>query len=77
MKFHFKRVIGDIKLNFKELTTVLTQIKSCLNIRSLTSLPTHDDDSIEALTPGHPLIGQPLECIPDSSFSHRSLSQLK
>lgn len=23
MKFHFKRVIGDIKLNFEELTTVL------------------------------------------------------
>ena len=77
MKFHFKRVIGDIKLNFEELTTVLTQIESCLNSRPLTSLPTHDDDGIEALTPGHFLIGQPLECIPDSSFSYRSLSLLK
>jgi len=77
MKFHFKRVIGDIKLSFEELTTVLTQIESCLNSRPLTSLPAHDDDGIEALTPGHFLIGQPLESIPDSSFSYRSLSLLK
>ena len=77
MKFHFKRVIGDIKLNFEELMTVLTQIESCLNSRPLTSLPTHDDDGIEALTPDHFLIGQSLECIPDSSFSYHSLSLLK
>jgi len=61
MKFHIKRVIGDIKLSFEELTTVLTQIESCLNSRPLTSLPAHDDDGIEALTPGHFLIGQPLD----------------
>ena len=76
MKFHFKRVIGDTKLDFEELTTVLTQIESCLNSRPLTSLPTHDD-GIEALTPGHFLIGQSLESIPDSSFSYRSFSLLK
>ena len=48
-----------------------------MNSRPLTSLPTHDDDGIEALTPGHFLIGQSLEYIPDSSFSYRSLSLLK
>ena len=75
MKFHFKRVIGDTKLTFEELTTVLAQIEACLNSRPLTSLP--DDDGIEALTPGHFLIGQPMESIPDPSFSYRSLNLLK
>ena len=77
MKFHFKRVIGDTKLDFEELTTVLSQIESCLNSRPLTSLPTHDDDGVECLTPGHFLIGQSLETIPDSAFSYRSFSLLK
>ena len=30
-KTHLKRVIGDVKLSFKELTTILTQIEACLN----------------------------------------------
>ena len=77
MKFHFKSVVGDTKLDFEELMTVLTQIESCLKSRTLTFLPTHDDDGIECLTPGHFLIDQPLESIPDSSFSYRSLSLLK
>ena len=74
VKFHFKRVVGDTKLNFEELMTVLTQIESCLNSRPLTPLLIHDDDGIEALTPGHFLIGQALESIPDS---YRSFSLLK
>ena len=76
MKFHFKRVVGNTKLTFEELTTILAQIESCLNNRPLTPLP-HDDDGIEALTPGHFLIGQPLESIPDPPFLYRSLSLLK
>ena len=78
MKLHFRRVIGDIKLTYEELTTVLSQIESCLNSRPLTSLPSQDDnDSIEALTPGHFLIGRPLESLPDPSLSYRSFSVLR
>ena len=29
MKFHFKRVVGETKLTFEELTTVLAQIECC------------------------------------------------
>lgn len=75
-KYHLKRVMGNVKLDFEELTTVLTQIEACLNSRPLTPLYTADD-GVEALTPGHFLIGRPLESLPDPSFSYRPLSLLR
>ena len=75
MKTHLKRVIGDTKLTFEELTMLLAQVEVCLNSRPLTPLPS-TEDGIEVLTPGHFLIGQPLESIPDSSVTYRSMSYL-
>ena len=76
MKTHLRRTIADHKLNFEELSTILSQIESCLNSRPLTPL-LDNEDGIEALTPGHFLIGKPIEAIPDPAFSYRSLSLLR
>ena len=65
-----------MKFTFEELTTLLTQIEAVINSRPLVPLPS-DDDGIEALTPDHFLIGQPLESIPDPSSSYGSLSILR
>ena len=65
--------MGNVKLTFEELTTVLSQIEACLNSRPLVALPCNDD-GVEALTPGHFLIGRPLEALPNPAVSFRSLS---
>ena len=76
MKIHLRPVVSTHKLTFEEFTTILTQIESCLNSRSLVPLQC-DEDGIEALTPGHFLIGKPPESIPDPAFSYRALSLLR
>ena len=72
MKIHLRCVVSTHKLTFEEFTTILTQIDSCLNSRPPVPLQC-DEDGIEALTPGHFLIGKPPESIPDPFFSYCAL----
>ena len=51
MKTHLRRVVGEYKLTFEELYTVMTQVEACLNSHPLAPLP-HADECLEALTPG-------------------------
>ena len=75
-KRHLSRVVGNVKLTFEELCTVLSQIEACLNSHPLTSLPS-EDDNIQVLTAGHFLIGKPLEALPDSPSSDQPVSTLR
>ncbi|XP_071035186.1 uncharacterized protein [Parasteatoda tepidariorum] len=61
-KRHLIKVCGSATLNFEELTTLLTQIQSCLNSRPLCPLSSEPQD-FEAPTPGHFIIGAPLLAI--------------
>ena len=76
MKAHLKRVVGETKLTFEEFTTILTQIEACLNSRPLAPLPCNGD-TLESLTPGHFLIGRPLQALPDPPESYREIALLK
>ena len=66
LKSHLRKVLGEAKLNFEELSTVLVQVEACLNSRPLTPLP-EASDALEVLTPGHFLIGRPLTSLPENS----------
>ena len=66
-KHHLSHFTANVKLNFEELSTTLSQIEACLNSRPLVT-SAEDIDGIQALTPGHFLIGRPLEAIPDFSY---------
>ena len=58
------------------MCTVLTQVEACLNSRPLIPLEC-DEDGIEALSPGHFLIGRPLEALPDPQSSFQPVASLR
>lgn len=76
VKHHLRRVIGDTKLTYEELSTLLAQIEACLNSRPLSRL-NNESDGFDALTPGHFLIGEPLLSVPDYDFKESSINSLR
>ncbi|XP_035226353.1 uncharacterized protein LOC118198710 [Stegodyphus dumicola] len=70
IKFHLKRMIGETKLTFEELTTLLTQIEAVLNSRPLSKANHNDVGNLDALTPSHFLTGDVITSIPEQDFSN-------
>jgi len=75
MKFHLRRVMGTRNLSMEEFRTLLCQVEAMLNSRPLTPL-TDDPNDLSALTPGHFLIGRPLNALPYPDLGHVPISQL-
>ncbi|XP_050294291.1 uncharacterized protein LOC126734638 [Anthonomus grandis grandis] len=63
VKYHLKRVVGSLSLTFEDFSTIITQIKACLNSRPLCPLSDNPNDP-NPLTPAHFLIGEPLTTCP-------------
>ncbi|GBO26086.1 hypothetical protein AVEN_46711-1 [Araneus ventricosus] len=61
-KYHFRRVMKNIKVSIEEILTIISQIEGILNSRSLTSLSC-DPTDLSVLTEGHFLIGRPVTSV--------------
>lgn len=75
MKYHLRRVVGDTKLTYEQLATILAQIEAILNSRPLCAL-TDDPEDLDVLTPGHFLIGHQLCLIPKPNLELNKTSKL-
>ena len=65
-KHHLRRTVGKINLYFEEMATVICQISSCLNSRPYLSQDCHDCEGEMPLTPGHFMIGRPMQAFPEA-----------
>ena len=75
VKHHLRRVIGEATLTYEEMATFLAEVEACLNSRPLQAL-SDDVDDLEALTPGHFLVGAPLKAVPEPSLTEIPSSRL-
>jgi len=74
-KYHLRRVIGGALLTPQEFSSLLIQIECDLNSRPLVAL-SEDPSDLSVLTPGHFLIGEPLNTLPEPSLMHLPASRL-
>lgn len=74
-KFHLKRVMGATLFTFEELSTTLVQIEACLNSRPISPLSSDPSDLLP-LTPGHFLIGGPLNSLPEDNLMDTKMNRL-
>lgn len=74
-KHHLRRVIGNQTLTFEEMSTLLCRIEATLNSRPLCPLSS-DPADINALTPGHFLIGNALMSVPEYNWETTALNRL-
>ena len=63
-KHHLRRTVGKVKLYYEEMATVTCQIAACLNSRPYLSQDCHDSEGSVPLTPGHFMIGRPMQAYP-------------
>ena len=77
MKSILTKAMGEHKLSYDELTTVLTSAEAVFNSRPLCSNEIQDPDGVVPLTPGHFLTGGALIVPPQLSDTASTISSLR
>lgn len=75
-KHHIYRALGDHILTLPEFTTLAVQVEAMLNSRPLTPLSA-DPNNLQALTPAHFLIGEPLTALPEPPLHEEPITRLQ
>nr|XP_022906734.1 uncharacterized protein LOC111418423 [Onthophagus taurus] len=74
VKSHLLRVLGEQRLTFEEVYTLLTQIEAVLKSRPLSAL-SEDPNDLQPLTPAHFLCLEPVSSfVVDSNLTQESIS---
>ncbi|XP_062713425.1 uncharacterized protein LOC134290324 [Aedes albopictus] len=63
-KTQLLKEVGNTTVSYEEMLTLLVQVEMCLNSRPITEL-SNDPSDLQALTPGHFLVGTNLQAIPE------------
>ncbi|XP_063994282.1 uncharacterized protein LOC135171584 [Diachasmimorpha longicaudata] len=74
-KHHLIRVTKNSLFTFEELNTFIIKIEGILNSRPISPMST-DPNDIQALSPGHFLIGTPLTSIPERDLKQDKINTL-
>lgn len=75
VKGHLLRTIGHQIFSYEELSTLVTEVEAMLNSRPLTPVSS-DPNDLQALTPAHFLISEPLVALPDQDYSDVPINRL-
>ncbi|XP_043264236.1 uncharacterized protein LOC122404367 [Colletes gigas] len=75
VKHHLKRILGEFTPTSEEMQTLLCKIAASLNSRPIAALSDCPED-YAPLTPGHFLIGGPMNALPVESVEKEKLSRL-
>ncbi|XP_036150741.1 uncharacterized protein LOC118648525 [Monomorium pharaonis] len=74
-KYHMHRIIGKAHLTYEEMQTTLCEVEAILNSRPITALSA-DPNDLAYLTPGHFLIGTPMNSFPTPDLTDLSENRL-
>ncbi|XP_063988328.1 uncharacterized protein LOC135168255 [Diachasmimorpha longicaudata] len=74
-KHHLIRVTKNSLFTFEELNTLIIKIEGILNSRPISSVSS-DPNDLQALSPGHFLIGTPLTSTPEHDLSDEKINRL-
>ncbi|KAH1000552.1 hypothetical protein HUJ04_012859 [Dendroctonus ponderosae] len=62
-----------VNLTFEEFYTLLVQVAAVLNLRALVPL-SRDPNDLQAISPGHFIIGEMLTSLPETDFRHGAMN---
>lgn len=74
-KFHLRRIVGNVALTYEDFNTVLTQIEAVMNSRPISPMSS-DPNDLSFLTPGHFLIYDALNSIPEREIEEVQINRL-